>query len=601
MLDPGKPLSRFFGAVVLRDGFPGPLETTNDIKGGFMDRQTYLNELENLWKDNWPPGMPGAVEYPLGEIPMTGYLRKQARQMPDKPCIIYYGAKMTFAQLDDYSDRFAAWLAGQGLEKGDRVAVFMPNCPQFLIAFYGILKLGCIHVPVNPLFKEAEFVYEIQDAEPKVIVALDLLYGVVAQTRDQTNLEAVLSTSLTDWLPDTPAIAIPDLAQVPRQECPGSLDFMTVLNEETRPCPEVNIQLDDTAALNYTGGTTGMPKGCVHTHGDMLYTAACGSIFALGRPGGQDVLLNYLPVFWIAGEDAGILSPVFSGVTEVLMVRWDAAAVLAAIEKYRASVIYGLVDNMVELMEHPEASATDFSSLRETLVSSFVKKLNKDYRQRWYELTGTVMRESSYGMTETHTLDTFTAGMQENDMDLASRPVFVGFPMPETRFMVVDFVTAEPLPLGREGEILIQTPSLMKAYWKKPEATADQLKDGWLHTGDIGAIDEQGHLIYLGRSKEMLKVKGMSVFPSEVETLLGRHPAIAGSAVLGRPDPEKGEVPVAFVQLNPDQAETLDEAQLLSWCKQNMAGYKIPEIRIVDQLPLTATGKVQKEQLKDRL
>jgi len=566
-----------------------------------MDRQTYLDELEKLWKDNWPAGMPRAVEYPLGEIPMTGYLRKQARQMPDKACIIYYGAEMTFAQLDDYSDRFAAWLAGQGLEKGDRVAVFMPNCPQFLIAFYGILKLGCIHVPVNPLFKETEFVYEIQDAGPRVIVALDLLYGVVAATRDQTNLEAVLSTSLTDWLPETPAIAIPDLAQVPRQECPGSLDFMTVLNEETRSCPGVDIHLDDTAALNYTGGTTGMPKGCVHTHGDMLYTAACGSIFALGRPGGQDVMLNYLPVFWIAGEDAGVLSPVLSGVTEVLMVRWDAAAVLAAIEKYRASIIYGLVDNMVELMEHPDASATDFSSLRETLVSSFVKKLNKDYRQRWYELTGTVMRESSYGMTETHTLDTFTAGMQENDMDLASRPVFVGFPMPGTRFMVVDFATAKPLALGQEGEILIQTPSLMKAYWKKPEATADQLRDGWLHTGDIGAIDEQGHLIYLGRSKEMLKVKGMSVFPSEVETLLGRHPAIAGSAVLGRPDADKGEVPVAFVQLNPDQTEALDAAQLLSWCKQNMAGYKIPEIRIVDQLPLTATGKVQKEQLRDKL
>jgi acyl-CoA synthetase (AMP-forming)/AMP-acid ligase II len=376
---------------------------------------------------------------------------------------------------------------------------------------------------------------------------------------------------------------------------------MTVLTEETKPCPTVDIALDDIAALNYTGGTTGMPKGCEHTHKDMLYTAACGSAFALGQLGETDVLINYLPVFWIAGEDAGILCPVLSGITEVLLARWDGAAVLAGIEKYKASIIIGLVDNMVELMEHPDAAKTDFSSLGVITVSSFVKKLNKDYRARWQKLTGTVMRESAYGMTETHTLDTFTAGMQEQDMDLSSRPVFVGFPMPQTRYMVVDFDTAEPLPLGQEGEILIQTPSLMKAYWKKPDETASQLKDGWLHTGDIGMVDEQGHLVYLGRSKEMLKVKGMSVFPSEVETLLGQHPEIAGSAVLGRPDPEKGEVPVAFIQLKPGQEEKITSDDLLAWCRQNMAGYKIPEIRIVDQLPLTATGKVQKEQLKDKL
>jgi acyl-CoA synthetase (AMP-forming)/AMP-acid ligase II len=566
-----------------------------------MDRQTYLYELEKLWEKNWPADMPKTVEYPLGEIPMTQYLKKRAQQTPDKACVIFYGREMTFGQLDDYSDRFAAYLAAQGLEKGDRVAVLMPNCPQFLIAFYGILKLGAIHVPVNPLFKEAEFVYEMQDAGPRAIVALDLLYGLVAGTREKTSLDVILSTSLTDWLPENPTLPLPDLAQIPRQQCPDSLDFMTVLKEETKPFPEVEIGLDDIAALNYTGGTTGMPKGCEHTHKDMVYTAACGSAFALGQLGETDVLINYLPVFWIAGEDAGILCPVLSGITEVLLARWDGAAVLAGIEKYKASIIIGLVDNMVELMEHPDAAKTDFSSLRVTTVSSFVKKLNKNYRARWQKLTGTVMRESAYGMTETHTLDTFTAGMQENDMDLSSRPVFVGFPMPQTRYMVVDFHTAEPLLLGQEGEILIQTPSLMKAYWKKPEETANQLKDGWLHTGDIGMVDEQGHLVYLGRSKEMLKVKGMSVFPSEVETLLGQHPEIAGSAVLGRPDPEKGEVPVAFIQLKPGQEEKITSDDLLAWCRQNMAGYKIPEIRIVDQLPLTATGKVQKEQLKDKL
>jgi long-chain acyl-CoA synthetase len=565
----------------------------------FMDRKSYIEQVEKLWEKNWPGEFPRKLNYPFGEILMTEYLRKWAGTKPEKPCVIFYGAEMTFGQLNDYSDRFAAYLAGQGLKKGDRVAVFMPNCPQFLIAFYGILKLGCIHVPVNPLFKEAEFVYEIQDSGPRAIVALDLLYGLVSSTREQTGLEVVLTTSLADWLPETPAFPVPDLAQMPRQDCPGSLDFMTVLNQETRPCPQVEISLDDMAALNYTGGTTGMPKGCIHTQRDMVYTSAC-VYFGMGFPGEDDVLLTYLPVFWIAGEDAGVLSPVFSGVTEVLLTRWDADAVLRVIDKYKATVIYGLVDNIVELMEHPEVSQYNLISLRETTVSSFVKKVNKEYRERWKKLAGCIMRESSYGMTETHTMDTFTGGLQKDDMDL-ERPGFVGLPMPGTRIMVADFDTGEPLPLNQEGEIMIESPSVMKAYWNKPEATASQLVDGWLHTGDIGMIDDRGFLFYLGRTKEMLKIKGMSVFPSEVETILGQHPGIAGSGVLGRADEKKGEVPVAFIQLKPGYANQVSETGLTAWCKGQMATYKVPEIRIVDQLPLTATGKVQKEKLKDWL
>jgi acyl-CoA synthetase (AMP-forming)/AMP-acid ligase II len=331
----------------------------------------------------------------------------------------------------------------------------------------------------------------------------------------------------------------------------------------------------------------------------MIYTSAC-VYHGMGAPGEDDVLITYLPVFWIAGEDAGVLSPVFSGVTEVLLTRWDADAVLQAIDKYRATVIYGLVDNIVELMEHPEASRYDLTSLKETTVSSFVKKVNKKYRKEWKDMAGCVMRESSYGMTESHTMDTFTGGLQGSDMDL-ERPGFVGLPMPGTRFMVADFATGEPLPLGQEGEILVESPSVMKAYWNKPEATASQLVDGWLHTGDIGMIDEKGFLYYLGRTKEMLKIKGMSVFPSEVETILGQHPAIAGSGVVGRADEKKGEVPVAFIELKPENADQVSEADLTKWCKEQMATYKVPEIRIVEQLPLTATGKVQKEQLKEWL
>jgi acyl-CoA synthetase (AMP-forming)/AMP-acid ligase II len=563
-----------------------------------MDEKQYLETLERLWKKNWPSGLPKEVEYPLGEVLLTDYLRERARQQPDQPVIIFYGNEMTFQQLDEWSGRFASFLASRGLNQGDRVAVLMANCPQFLIAFYGILKAGCILVPVNPLFKEREFLYEMNDAGPRLIVALDLLFPLIQATQGQTTLETVVVTRLADFIPENPTIPLPDLARMPAVECPGALDLMTALDEQNADSPRAEVGLDDVAALNYTGGTTGLPKGCEHTQRDMLYTAAAVRTFTTGGVGPDDLFLTYLPVFWIAGENAGILFPVLAGMTAILLARWDARAAMAAIDRYKATSIVGLVDNVVELMEHPDVDQFDLTSLRTTLAVSFVKKLNVELRRRWAERTGSELREAGYGMTESHTNDTFTTGLQNDDMDLTSRPLFVGLPIPGTRFKVVDFESGALQPLGAEGELLIKTPSLFKSYWNRQGSDAAPSEDGWFRTGDIGLIDEEGFLHYLGRNKEMLKVKGMSVFPAEIETLLGQHPAIAGSGVLGRDDPEKGQVPVAFVLVAPEHESEVSESDLTAWCRENMAAYKVPEIRIVPHLPMTATGKVMKEELR---
>jgi acyl-CoA synthetase (AMP-forming)/AMP-acid ligase II len=205
------------------------------------------------------------------------------------------------------------------------------------------------------------------------------------------------------------------------------------------------------------------------------------------------------------------------------------------------------------------------------------------------------MIEAAWGMTETHTCDTFTTGQQADDFDLKSQPIFVGLPVPGTEFKITSFETDELLPLGAEGEIVVRSPSLLKSYWNKPEATAASLRDGWFHTGDIGLLDDAGFLHFLGRRKEMLKVNGMSVFPAEIEALLGQHPAVAGSGVIGRADEARGQAPVAFVLAK--EGAGLTEAALAAWCRQNMATYKVPAIHIVDQLPMTATGKVKKEEL----
>lgn len=561
-----------------------------------LTEKEYLDQLHTLWQKAWPKGAAREPQYPHGEVALSEYLRAWAKKQPEHPAVIFYGHVLTYTDLDKQSDRFAALLMSKGVKKGDRVAVFMPNCPQFHIVFFGILKLGAVHVPVSPLSRAFELAYELNDTDAEVIVAQDQLIETVDQVRAETKLRDVIVTSFADVLPADPTIPVPDSIRAPRIVVPGATDLLPALAAmgDVEPLPPA--ALDDVAALNYTGGTTGMPKGCVHTQRDMVYTAAAnyGISLAINQ---RSVCLSFFPEFWIAGENLGLIFPLFAGATLVLLARWDAVGVLAAIDKYKVTITAMPVDGAVELMDHPRFKEFDLGSLDQVRVVSFVKKLNVDYRRRWKDLTGTTLAESAWGMTETHTSNTFTTGFQDDDFDLNSQPIFVGLPVPGAEFKITDFETGELVQLGGEGEVRVRAPSLLKSYWNKPEATAESLVDGWLRTGDIGLIDTDGFLHFLGRRKEMLKVKGMSVFPPEIEALLGQHPAVLGSGVVGREDADKGQVPVAFIQLKPEAKGTVTPEQVQAWCKERMAVYKVPEVRIIDALPMTATGKVKKQEL----
>lgn len=560
-----------------------------------IEEEKYLDDLRRLYHKAWPKDLNREVCYPHGEKPLTEYLRTFARLTPDKPAVIFYGAVTTYGELDNQSDRFAAMLAQQGVRKGDRVSVFLPNCPQFHIAFFGILKLGAVHCPVSPLSKAFELSYQVNDCGSETIVALDQLMPVVREVLPETKLRRLIVTSFADTMPAEPAIPAPGAARAPKIACPDAVDMMPVLATIDAPSFPEGASLDEIAALNYTGGTTGMPKGCIHTQRDMIYTVAANS--SLAPPPENSISLSFFPEFWIAGENMCLIFPVFNGSTLVLLTRWDPVAVLSAIQRYKVTATAMPVDGALELMDHSKFSEFDLSSLTNVRVVSFVKKLNIDYRRRWQEKVGTILAESAWGMTETHTSDSYTTGMQDDDFDLKSRPTFVGLPVPGTEFKICDFETGAIVPLGAEGEICCRTPSLLKGYWNKPEATADTLRNGWLHSGDIGLIDEDGYLHYLGRRKEMIKVKGMSVFPGEIEALLGQHPAIGGAGVVPRSDEERGQVPVAFVLLKPEAEAGVTAKAIEDWCRERMAVFKVPEVRIVGELPMTATGKVKKNEL----
>lgn len=543
----------------------------------------------------WPEGLPRAPHYPFGEIPLTDYLRRWAEIAPDKTAFDFYGHALTYAALDAQVDRFVALLQSEGVGPGDRVAVFLGNCPQFVVAFMGILRAGAVHVPVNPMFREHELIYELQDSGAEVMVAQDALMPMVEKVRGETGLRKVWSTGLADLIPQAPAWQVPGSVTSDRAAAGDTPDLAEALAGAGAP-RAVTLDLDAVCALNYTGGTTGMPKGCTHTQRDMIYTAA--TVVACGaRLGPDDVTLNFYPLFWMAGEDMGLIFPIFAGATCVTLARWDPVSWMDAVQARRVNHVTLLVDNTVEIMDHKRVGEFDLTSIENTRVSSFVKKLNTEFRGRWKGLTGSVMAEAAWGMTETQTCDTFTTGFQGDDYDLSLQPVFVGLPMPGTDFKICDFDTGAILPFEAEGEICIRSPSILKEYWNKPEATAEALRAGWLHTGDIGVIDDLGFLHFLGRRKEMLKVRGMSVFPAEIEAMLGRHPAVLGAGVIGRDDEARGQAPVAFVRLDPARGEGLTPAALEAWCGEVMATYKRPEIRFVDALPMTATGKVKKDEL----
>lgn len=555
-----------------------------------MDLETYLDDVRARQARVRPANTPDRLVLPLGELSLPGHVDHWARERPDQPAIVYEGRTIAYRELADLVARVAGWLAAAGVRAGDRVAVDLPNCPQFTVAMLAVLRLGAVHVPVNPMFQREELVYELADSGATVLVAVDTVLPVVAAALPETRVRRVLVTALGELSAAGGSPVLPD----------GFTATAWAEAAAHPPSPEHPADLDALAALNYTGGTTGLPKGCQHTQRHMLYTGAT-AVAATGHTVETGyVPLCYLPVFWIAGEDLGILNPIVLGGTSVLMTRWDAEAALTAIERHGVTSMVGTVENYLELLERPDLAARDLSSLKMPMAVSFVRKLTQDVRAAWREAVGahSVLCEAAYGMTETHTFDATPYGMADEDQDLLAEPVFCGVPMPGTDLAVVRFGTLDPLPLGEAGEIVVRSPSVMTGYWNRPEATAAQLTGGWLHTGDNGRLDENGCLHYLGRDKDLIKVKGMSVFPAEVELLLSRHPAVRTAAVVPAEHPEAGQVPVAFVSLAPDASVTASD--LRTWAKTAMAPYKVPLVEVVGEFPMTATGKIRKTELSAR-
>jgi long-chain acyl-CoA synthetase len=528
------------------------------------------------------------------QLPLHEHLRRHARTIPDRTAYLWYGRTITWAELDAASDAFAARLQALGVQKGEPVALFMNNCPQYVMAHYGIQKIGAIVCPCGPLNKEHELEYQLTDLQARVIVAADVLLPVVDKVRAKTALAHVFVVRYAELLPEgAPSIDLPaELLAMRAAMAPapaGCEDFLAATRTGARPDP-VAIGMDDVALMTYTSGTTGLPKGAMLSYGNATFKTAASADCNGMTP--HEVLLAVAPLYHIAGMVMGVNLPVYTGATTVLLYRFDPLGVAQALERYRVTWWYSIAPMNGALMQVPGAREMDWSALRRNPVTSFGITFTEALAQQWQQFApNCISHEAAYGLSETHTVDT---AMPVDAIRWGTQ----GKPVPGNTIRIVDPDTGAPLPTGEVGEITIHGPGNFKGYWKKPEATAKTLRDGWVYTGDMGKIDVDGYLTFIGRFKEMIKVSGYSVFPEEVETILIKHPAVAQAAVIGVPDAEKGEVVRAFIVKKPGQ--DVDAAGLVAWCRENMAPYKAPrEVRFIDALPATGAGKVLRRLLKD--
>lgn len=534
------------------------------------------------------------AETPAQRLPLHEYLRRNARRTPDRAAYLWYGQAISWAQLDAASDAFAARLQALGVARGEPVALFMNNCPQYVIAHYGVQKIGAIVCPCGPLNKAHELAYQLADLQARVIVAADTLLPLVDAVRARTALAHVFAVRYGDALPAAPSIALPPELQAvhaaaPAPLPPGCEDFAALLRAGGRPAP-VAIDVDAPALMTYTSGSTGLPKGAMLSYDNARFKTAAAAECNAARA--DDVLLAVAPLYHIAGMLMGVNLPIYTGATAVLLHRFDAQGAAQALERHRVNWWYSIAPMNRALMQLPGAAAMDWSALRINPVTSFGIVFTEALAQQWRSFAPNCLAfEAGYGLSETHTVDVC---MPPDAIRWGAH----GKPVAGNEVRIVAPETGAPLPTGEAGEIVIRGPGNFKGYWNQPEATAQTLRNGWLHTGDMGRIDADGYLTFIGRFKEMIKVSGYSVFPEEVESLLVKHPAVAQAAVIGVADADKGEVVRAFIVKKPGQA--IDAAALVAWARENMAPYKVPrDLRFIDALPATGAGKVLRRLLRD--
>jgi long-chain acyl-CoA synthetase len=548
-------------------------------------RFVYPVQTENKpWFSSYPNDVPRNLPYP--EVPLYAILEKTAKEHPEKAVIAYSETSITYAELDTLSSRFAAALVALGVQKGDRVAIFLSNIPQFVIAYYGVLKAGAVLTAISPLHKEREVAYQLSDSGAETIVALDTLYPIVEKVWRKTKLKNVVITRLEEYA-SKHSVASSKIKQAPNVH-----SFQELLTESAKPSTVDINPREDLAALQYTGGTTGTAKGAMLTHANLVSNAVAFAAWIKGAVA-EETFLTALPLFHIYGMTTSLNVPVSLAAEIVLLPKFEAATVLETIQRNKVTVFCGVPTMYSVLLANPELGKFDLTSVR--VCISGASPLPPQVQKRFMEVTGGFLAEG-YGLTEASPVT------HCNPVDKTLRTVHlgsIGLPLPDTDARIVDVETGEKtLGVGETGELAVKGPQVMRGYWQKPEETGLVLRDGWLLTGDIARMDADGYFYITDRKKDLIKYKDYSVYPRELEDVLYEHPAVKLCAVVGKPAPVVGEVPKAFVVLKEGVEAT--EEEVMAFVKEKVAPYKaVRELEFRQELPVSAAGKVLRRTLQE--
>ncbi|NUT78373.1 long-chain-fatty-acid--CoA ligase [Pseudomonas sp. C1C7] len=557
----------------------------------------------DFWNDKRPAGVP--LDIDVAEYKsVIEVFERSCKKFADRPAFSNMGVTLTYAQLERYSAAFAGYLqARTDLKPGDRIAVQMPNVLQYPVAVFGALRAGLIVVNTNPLYTAREMRHQFKDSGARALVYLNMFGQKVQEVLGDTDVKYLIEARMGDLMPSAKGWLVNTLVSkvkkmVPAYSLPQAISFKSALNSgKGQPIKPLNAGLSDIAVLQYTGGTTGLAKGAMLTHGNLVanmqQARACLSQSASdGQPllrEGQEIMIAPLPLYHIYAFTANCMCMMVTGNHNVLITNpRDIGGFIKELKKWRFSSLLGLNTLFVALMDHPEFKTLDFSGLK--LTNSGGTALVKATAERWEQITGCRITEG-YGLTETSPVAC------TNPYGDQSRIGTVGLPVPGTTLKVINDDGVEQ-PLGERGELCIKGPQIMKGYWQKPEATNEVLDaEGWFKSGDIAVIDPDGFVRIVDRKKDMIIVSGFNVYPNEIEDVVMAHPKVANCAVIGVPDERSGEAVKLFVVAR-EAGVSLEE--LKAYCKENFTAYKVPKhIVLRESLPMTPVGKILRRELRD--
>ncbi|MBI2332264.1 MAG: long-chain fatty acid--CoA ligase [Chloroflexi bacterium] len=540
------------------------------------------------WLAHYDKGVPQTIEYP--KAPLFHFLEEAARKYPDRACTIFKGAVISYREINEQSNHMAAALVAMGVKKGDRVGIFMPNLPQFVVAYFGILKAGGVVVAVNPTYPVDEVLTPVNDAGIEIMFTLSRFYGKLKEVRARSGLKKIIVSNIKEALPPFTRVLFTLLKEKKDGDRVESLDNGDVWMQDLlkkhagSPKPNIDIQPDDTALFQYSGGTTGVPKGAVAMHRNVVANTLQIKSWMTGLEEGKEVVLMGIPLFHVYGMVAGMSFAMATGASMVMIPNArDLKDVLENISKYKATIFPGVPLLYNGINNHPDVKAGKYnlSSIKACISGS-----------------AALMRETfeGFGMSEAPTVT------HCNQLDGVNKTGSIGMPLPDVDVKIISLDDGETeMPLGEIGEIVINGPQVMKGYHNMPTETANSLrtlKDGktWLYTGDIARMDEDGYFYIVDRKKELIKPGGFQVWPREVEEAIMDHPKVLEVGVGGIPDPHRGETVKAWIVVKP--GESLAEEEIKAFCKEHLAPYKVPtHYEFRTELPKTTVGKILRREL----